>query len=119
MSTLTGVSMELFYTILFVVLLVLSLALEFNIGNVPPRQDADAKKATPQFSLFRNNYLFVYSLMMGRYPSPSPPPSVTCPALTCRQLTSSSRLTVERSDPASCALCSGGLAAGSLHLCPV
>lgn len=62
--------MDHFYYIVFAVLLILTVALEIKKGG-PGSSDASAgakpgaDKMFGLFSAFRNNYLLVYSLMMG------------------------------------------------------
>ena len=55
--------MEGFYGILFAVLSALCLVLEWPRAPPPGKAAPAAKPAA--FTAFRNNYLFVYSLMMG------------------------------------------------------
>jgi len=56
-------AMEGFYGILFALLTALCLVLEWPRAPPPGKAAPAAKPAA--FKAFRNNYLFVYSLMMG------------------------------------------------------
>lgn len=76
--------MELFYTALFGVAAVLAAVLEY--GNRAGRNAPG--NSTREFAVFRNNYLLVYSLMMGehlaqepRTPGVVPPPAPSAPRM--------------------------------------
>ncbi|CAI5516856.1 unnamed protein product [Closterium sp. Naga37s-1] len=53
--------MEAYFWVVFAVLVVLCLALEFS------RSSKDRAQTTPAFESFKNNYLLVYCLMMGTF----------------------------------------------------
>ena len=60
--------MEGFYGVLFAVLSALCMVLEWPRAPPPGKPAPAAKPAA--FVAFRNNYLFVYSLMMGALRAP-------------------------------------------------
>ena len=57
--------MEIFFIVLFVLLVVLAVALEWYHSRQLTADDEGSTRASPGFKAFRNNYLLVYSLMMG------------------------------------------------------
>lgn len=103
--------MEAFYTALFGIAAVLAAVLEY--GNRAGRNAPG--NSTREFAMFRNNYLMVYSLMMGKaHPDAAWPANtrVAPPLAPLAMLL----LTLARS--ARCA-CSRRLAAGPLRVRPL